>query len=557
MPTLPEVGSTIKSLADPEAVGGMGGGMVAGPLGAGAGAAAGNIINQEYNRMRNPQVGAGIPDLTPAAGAFFTGMAAEGISSGLAGSVRRPMTPAGEMASNYFGRSKMGAHQLTDSPLLDFMGNVARYGPGGKQIMTDAEREQSTVALEKLRNASHTFSPSITIDPATQEFDKGLAGKQVQTDVQGQIKNMRATSGYPEFSQKYGESRQIIPQIDPVTGAPLTNMETGEPIVKKGPTVDTLQSKRSEALKNSRSAYAAGDVKAQSDYLGQAEKHMKGINKALPDDAARNEYRAIADKYAAESSRLDNPTVQTIRKGPSDDVIDNVIDGKLKNYAPMNTQVGQTDKELLGKIQSAASPKAWAQMQADTIHRLGQRSIDAKTGMVDVKTMKDMIDGMDNGVKNSLFGNQLPAINQTIKALTQAGKYKESEAGRLFIAIRTGQAGIKAATVAGSVIAAPFVAGYETGHPMAGAAGSAAVLISPYVFAKLLTSEVGRTLLTRAAKGGMTASAMGQTRKAILRFATQQAAASSVEAFSPESDPNQDQGAAAYKPENYIPEPPK
>lgn len=507
--------STVEGLLNPEAAGATVAGMMAGgqstPIGMGAaglGSAAVTAAQEAYHAAHEGRA----MRVAPIAESFVSGAAGEGVGRAVGGAfVRRPTTPQGEAVQGFFGRENTMAHQLTDSAPLNFMANVAKYGPGGQSTIKDFEENQSGAVLDHLKDVSHFMldnppgpnsasGRTISIDPGTGEFDAGMAGKRYQRDVRGQIKDARTGSGYPEFSSKYGRSQETIPP--PFEGATES----------KGPTVDALHGQRSDALKNSRRAFAARDFSGQSAHLDEASKLEGGINRALPDDAARNEYREIADRYKGEMERLDNPAVQNLRMDTtSNDVVDKVLDSKIKNYAPISEGVGQTNDELLGRVQKAASPEAWQQLQADTVHRLGERSINPETGMVDAKKMKTMLDGIDQPTKQRLFGKGLSDLQSTLSVVEQAQKYTKSQAGRLFIAIRTGQAGIGAAS--GAV-------GLLSGHPEAGLIGAASVLISPYAFAKLLTSETGRTLLTRAAKGGSD-TVVQQSKRAITRWVAQ------------------------------------
>lgn len=523
LPTAPEAWEGIKSagkgalelgkgMLDPEAIAAMAGGMSkSGPLGpvyAGAASGAVALGREAYsavNEGRSPRV-------APVGEAMLSGAVGEGLARGAGLSLRKPVSPRGAAATKFFGRENIMPQQMTDSAPLNFISNVAKHGPGGSSIIKDFEGKQSQITLDKLQGVSHELNPAGTtsINPSTGEFDAGMAGKKFQKNVQGQLKDVRKTSGYPEFSAKYGEARE----------EKIIKLPDDTEMLKRGPTVDTLQTKRSAALKQSRQAFAAKDFSTQSSHLAAAEKYGKGIERALPDDAARQEYRAIADRYKGEMERLDNPAVQNLRMDTtSNDVVDKILESKVKNYAPMSEGVGQTHEELLGKVQKAASPEAWQQLQADTVHRLGERSVDPKTGNVDVNAMRKMLDAIDPATKQRLFGKETKTVEHILDMVEQASKYNDSQAGRLFIAIRSGQAGIKAAGALGALAAAP-VGLAATGHPIEGAMSAAAILISPYAFAKLLTSEMGRKLLTRAATAGK-GSAGQQAKRAITRWITQ------------------------------------
>lgn len=555
MPTAPEAvsaaKSTASSLLDPESVGGMvgayGGAQVGYPgLGAGVGAATGNVVKQVYSGVVNPKPGYMI-DPAPVATAFATGLTGEKIAGGVNAITSRPVrTIEGTAARDFFGKSTM-AQQMTDSPVLDFAANVARYGPGGKKIMTDAERKQSQIALDALQKESHNINAGrpITIDPTSGSLDLGGAGQKVQTDIANQVIAAPKQSGYDQFLRKYGSMRQMVPEMG--TDAEGNTVPTGR-MVPTGPTVEASHKARSEALAYGRRSNITRADQAAA--MKDASRASSRLERALPDQAARDEYTNISNKYRVEINRVDNPTAEALRTGKSADVIDNILNSNLHDEADLVTKTGHTNVQLLDRIQKAATPQAWSQLQADTIHRLGERALD-EDGLIDVNKMRKMLENIDEPTKRKLFSTSLSQINVTLNALEQANKYKESEAGRLFIAIRTGQAGIKLAGAAVGAVsagaAAGAYAGGREGHPvLGGAAGAATVLISPYAFAKLLTSPVGRTLLTKAAKGGMTQTVLDQTKKGLLRFGAQNVAEDVRESTVP----------SKYE-QPTIPEPPK
>ncbi len=572
-----------KAMMDPEALAAAGAGALTASRGTGfgalaSGAAAGGtaLARDLYGRATDPEkmkqpASASIPAVGEA---LLTGGLGELTGRGL-NAVRRPAaTTAGNIATDFFGKSNVMPQQMTDSAPLNFIANIAKHGPGGQSIIKAQEEKQSEIALGKLMGVSHDLNPNtgvqnsagkitgstggISIDSTSGEFNPGVAGQKVQQNVQDQLKFARQTSGYPQFEATHGKANTPV-KLMGADGKPIIDEATGLAKTRPGKTVKEMQAARSDALALSRKAYAANDLKLQSEALKQAETLRLKINKALPDQAARDEYEAIGAKYHAEMDRLDNPTVHTIRTGKSEDVVDKILSSKLKNYAPMNTKVGQTSAGLLGRMEKALSPEAWNQLQADAVHRLGEQSIDAKTGTLSAKLFAANLDKLDNPVKQKLFGKSLPDIQRALSAVQQAQKFNESESGRLFIAIRYGSAGIGLTQAAMGGAAAAL--GERTGHPVAGAVGAAMVLMSPYAFAKMLTSNVGRKLLVRASSGGLGKTAMRQTRTAITRLIAQNGWEEGREAVNedtPTGQPDQPIGSpeGAAQDQSTIPEPP-
>ncbi|HEY9657043.1 MAG TPA: hypothetical protein V6C65_01165, partial [Allocoleopsis sp.] len=445
------------------------------------------------------------------AGAFASGALGEG-----AGKVLTAVGPASRATETGIGRETgrffesrgvpTMANQVTDSTPLNFMANVAKHGPGGKRMIKEVEQSQSNALRDYMTETAHSLNPSgtLNIDPASRTLDMGAAGRQVQTDIAGQVKNAPKTSGYQEFFEQHGGRRRVVPSADPTM-----------PDVEIGPTVRQAHEARSEAL-----AYGRKQTISRADRqaaMKEAETSMGQIEKALPDDAARKEYNDIAEKYRMEMQRIDNPTVEDLRTGPTNDVVDNILGGKLKNYENLGTGTGHTNVELLQKVQKAASPQAWNQLQSDTVYRAAEQAVDPKTGMLDFNMLDKTLSKIDDPTKKVLFGKGLQDFNKAAAMLKQAQKFHTDEAGRLFIAIRTG----------GAITSA--VTGALTGNIGAGLAGAGVVLSMPTVFAKILTSETARPLLIRAL--GKNPTIKGKAIKALTKWVTQNVAETSREAI--------------------------
>ena len=546
--------SMLNSVLDPPTagmiLGGTAGGFVgqpvAGAMIGGAVGAGGKDIYENTDallhgqQIPHPPLSTGL-DI---AGGAITGAASEGAGKLLGASIRQPVTPAGKAVEGFFGRKNTMAQQMVDSPVLDFMANVAKYGPGGRSTMEDFESKQSQHVLDHMvsgpNSTAHFMSPTntTTVDPLSGDLDLGAAGQRYQQDVSSQLGQLPKTSGFDTFFTAHGKDQWQVPNAAGTGNIPI------------GPTVKEAHDARSAALAQGR-RFGKGTPERQAATL-EASRNKAMVERALPDQASRDEYNTLLDKYQVEKQRIDNPTVKAMRTGPSNDVIDNIIDGKFKNTENLKTGTGLTTDQMLGRVQNAASPDAWKQLQADTIHRLTERSM--KDDLVDPTAMQKTLDSMDEPTKRRLFGPALSDINATLSVLQQANKYKESEAGRLFIAIRTGQAGIKVAGAAAGAVAAGATlgsyAGGKEGHPITGGlAGAATVLVSPYAFSKLLTSEVGRALLTKAAKGGSN-TAMQQTKRALTRWVTANVAETGREAVQGGDESSQQE-------DTKIPEPPK
>lgn len=510
-----------ETLMDPEAIASMVGGAM-GRTGPGgmlmAGGASGGVatVRNLYKRSTDPEeMKKPLSDMIPEVGtAFATGALGEGIGRGMTAGIRPKVEPRGKMVQQFFGKDNVMPQQLTDSAPLNFMAQVAKHGPGGTAVINEAEQRQSQTVLDYLMELSHKYAPSgMHIDTSGGGLNAGDAGRSVQRSVAGSLKDLRSGNKYQEFLSKYGDLQGTTKSdlgfdvTDPAMAEWLgVAGDAAEGVTKSGPKLSALHQRRSDLLKQARSAYRAGDEAAQAKLMGEADKVMNKIDAMLPDDAARNTYRSMADEYKAEINRLDNPTVRDVRKGKADDVIDKILNNRLRNYDPMNTKMGQTNAELLTKVRDAVDEPTFDQLRADTLYEFGQRAVDPKTGMVDAGLMEKHLGKLDEDVQHILFGDNKDSIKRVLAIVQQAQKYNKSEAGRLFIAIRSGGAAVA------------LTGGIATGNPTAGTATAAGILLSPYAFAKLLTSNVGRTLLTRAAGANVKTTAGQQAARALRQF---------------------------------------
>jgi len=504
-----------------------------------------DTIKEVYNAIHEGRA----PSPAPTGRAFMAGALGEGGARMLGGlAPRSEITPEGKIAQDFFGAENVMPHQITDSALLNFGGNVAEHGPTGAKRVRGVLENQSKITQEKLQEISSNLSPTgaSTGLAHTGQFNTGMAGQAGQIDIAQQMTDLRKNSGFPEFAQEFGDLREDKGKadlgFDPAELPEGMQEWLGSHEVLKGKSVEWMHDARSDALAAARSAHANGDAAGQAQALEQAANLQDRLIKTLPDDAARAQYRQIADHYSSEINRLDNPTAEAFRTGKSDDALDAVLDNNLQNYAPFKSgsspkNTGQTNAQLVGRLKDSMTDDGWNQFQSDLVHRLGQRSVDPDTQLISAKHMGDIINNMDTPTQQAAFGKALPDIQKTLTAVTQVQKYQKSQAGRLFIAIKTGSAGVN--LIGGAVGAAGGVLGVqhpkEAGEALAGT--SALVLISPYAFSRLLTSQIGRTLLTRAATVQADSNAGQQTVRALQRWVTQNAAEKGNQMLGPSSAP--------------------
>lgn len=513
--------AAVDAMSDPvvagSTVGGMVGGAVGGVPGAFIGAGAGGGLARlgkesydAYTEKRQIQQ----PDWKMLEGAA-TGVAGEGMARLIpAVPLRREMDPLGREVAGFFGKD-VSAHQLTDSAPLNFVGTIAKYGMGGQRIMREQAERQSGRAIETIQREAEKIAPpglsqlakagQLPTPPrGSVNFQKDDAGKAVQNALASELKGAKSASNmrYTNWLDQYGQFQRLDP-------------ESGEPLSKP---ISQLHDERVHALKASRSAQARMDEIAQADALKKASgirQEMTGVLNETQQRDAMDEYSTIAGLHKADSQRLNNPTLKDLRrKTKADDVIKKVLESQLQTHTPMGEEVALSNSELLDNLQRALPKPQFDQMRADTLYTVMHDAINPETGILEHQKLAEIVQKLDDDVRTKLFGpkadQQLTRI-MSILGRTQGKQQIGGESGRLFIAIRYGSAALG---LGGEALA------YATGHAAnpGAIAGSASIILSPYIFAKVLTSDVGRAALVRAgtARGPARVAAV----KALQRFAT-------------------------------------
>ena len=552
-----------KSFLDPEALGATAAGLMTASRGTGvgmlaSGAAAGGIaLGQElWDRRTAEGMKRPLSDsIAPVGEAFVTGGVSNLVDRGL-GLIGRPkMTPQGAAVGKFFGKNTM-AQQTVDSPVLNFMAQVAKHGPGGQNIIRGVEEKQTDTILDYLDNLGRRYSPGGTtantgttrksspgggtVNTGTPELDISQAGRRIAEGINTNRKAGLRSAKWPEFMQDYGDEQLTKGQK---FGALVDPAEADEPI---GKTVAQLHKERSGLLKTSRSKFIT-DPAGQANALEGAQKNLAAIEDIL-DRAGQSAYQSARDITRKTHRVFDNPTVKDVRLGAPEDTLDKVLTNRLKNKTIPGEEMGLTNKERLVKLRKSLSETDFNQLQTDALHRFGQMATDESTGQVSAGQMKKALDTLEPEVQRVLFGKNKAKINKVLGLVEQSQEFHKSEAGRLFIAIRSGGAAVALGQAGLGTVAAGL--GSATGHPGLGAAGAAIILISPFGFAKLLTTEVGRRLVTRAAGANIKTPAGQQAKRALRQYIVQQGFETGREVV------NEPSGAPDEDP-NAIPEPPR
>ena len=530
----------LDSLADPEVLTGVGTGMalatapakVAIPAVGGAMTAvrAGQKLAREGKALTPREV----------AGSFIGGAAGEAGGRLLSKTpnplARSEIDPLGAEVKSFFGKD-VSAQQLTRSPKLDFMANVARTGLGGRKGMEKLEQAQSATAIEHLSAEAAKLSPTHTNIPArgtpTHPIEQS-AGKQLQNTLGSELKNLRTQSKqqYGDFLSTYGPMRAVD-----ADGLPI------------GPSVEQLHQRRSAMLERSRDAFRAGDVKGQADALKQAERAGARIKGILPPDAGRK-YDALSGWYKEEINRLDNEMIYKLRQGTKgEDVMKGILSNKLKTFTELGDNVALDNNELFHALKKATPPKAWKQTQADLINEAIEASIDTETGILEHKKLANIWNGLSPESQKILFGTDASKeIQRTLAVLQRAQEGTKGGPGQLAISVRQPSSMLQLAQASMAPLTGAMAGGAaaQAGLGLSGATATAAIIAtSPYIFYKALTTPVGRSLLIKAAtaKGPAGEFAKQALQRYLSQESVQGAKSLSNTVFHPD--------------EKSIPEPPK
>ena len=534
-----------ETVTDPETIGAMAGslsmakrstpiGMAASAVGSAIPAAARELYSSVHEARK--------PRVTPVAEAMLSGALGEGMSRATLGVGRPKVSAAGQEAIDFYGKSKVGSHMMTDNPVLDVAGSIATHGAGGRTPMEAAAKLRSDKLYAHAESTARDLSPQKDLTGHTMTpsgIDRAAPGKAVQANLKSNLDTMKATSGFKEFLEKHGELTEKI-----------TDTATGE--VKKGPSLRQLQERRSAMLNQGRQM--AGTPQAAA-ALQEATAIRERMQALLPDDAARAEWDKISTTYRQGIEQFDNPIVQNVREATAGDkVIDKVINRQMLDYAPQikGAAVALSNDEKVGALRKALTPEAWQQFQADTLNEVMHSAVDEKTGRLSFKQLEklwlDPKQGLSDKTKTALFGKALPEVNKVIRLLKL--EEPKTETGRLFIAIRQPSAAMATVAAAGGIGGA--IAGTREGGvsgPMGAVLSGLSVVMAPVVLAKLLNSSTGRTLLVNFA----TATPMRQKVlvQSLIRLAAQVGTEETREEVVPRSP------TSALSTEVRVPEPPR
>lgn len=508
MDTAKSAGRFVKdNLLTPQAVGATAGGLLGGIPGAAIGGAAGELGQQMYETWKNPEqkfspVERGVR-LATAAG---TSAMAEG--TGKLIPARPKVSPRGQAAAEVFGKENMGAHQLVDNPMYNFIANVAESGPSGTRIMKKFNQRQAEALRGRHMDMAENIKPgALNLDPETGALLKGPAAQKQQMGIAGQIKELRSGEGSAgqqigEFLKNFGGAREV----DDARQA-------------FGDSVASLWQRRSEILDAARDANLRGDANANRQLLGQADNIAARIESIVPPGAS-DAWRQASREYAVGMNRLDSPPVYNWRMTNSEKAFEQPLTGGLSDLPALGQKTGLTAAQKVNRLKAAIGKEGWEEYKANAVYDVAEKATN-KDGVLDASQLAKHFEAMDTPTKHAIFGADVAeGLNKTIEAVHTLTNYQNSQAGRLFIAIRTGGAMIQGASSGAAAVGA-IGAGEHFDRPMAGMAGAAAILISPAVFAKMLTTKAGQRLLINAAGASTKTPAGRRAIEAITKYTAQ------------------------------------
>lgn len=399
-------------------------------------------------------------------------------------------TPMGERVEQLYG-DKAGLADVIDHPAADWMKNVATAGLGGSARMNTAKTAKSVEGLQSIVNASEDFAPSggakLLPDPAMQGSDIRSA----IIDRKGQFNSQIVQPNYNRFTQNYG-------------GMPVKDAQ--------GNVVGTVKSyieKRSRLGNDIANVSNDGNGRQIKRQMMQEHDNLtQMIEGALPPNGKRDwEFARGAHKYMANT--FENDTVNQLLQSPTKDtdVLNMLYDpSKIRSsdetvYAGGRpTEVSRNNYQILNQAKKAMGPIEWQHTAVAAAQKLIAAATDEQ-GMLNGAKLRTMAEGMNPDSKDLLFGvgPKAAKFDDLINTIAYGDRPTKSSAGTLFINIRQG------AAILGGISAAGTAAGEVLGNDKAKEAGyggmlaSGALLISPNILARILTSPTARDWLAKSA----------------------------------------------------------
>jgi hypothetical protein len=406
-------------------------------------------------------------------------------------------TPQGIEARQLLG-NKAGLRQVSESPVLDWIHNVANAGLGGTSKMAEAAQGRSAEELHALSNASESFAPAggakLWANPAQQGADV----RQAVLDRGGQFYSNIVKPAYDNFNQQFGQNYII----DPLTGTPIG-------------TVKSFTEMRSE-IGNEISMIdpdKPGGRQARAEKMKQLDNVTKLIESNLPPNGRQAwDFAKAAHGYYKDT--FENRTVQQLLQSPTKDT--DVLEMLFNPQKGLRTsdetvyaggrgqQISRNNYQLLAQAKKAMGQEEWQHTAVASVQHLVNAATD-DNGMLNGMKLKNLYEQMDPDARDLLFGAGQKGrdLGKLINTIAYAERPAKTAAGTLFINIRQGAAMMK---LAGTAAAAGSIAGAAIGSQkgreegaLAGLGTAGAVLLSPRVFATILTSPTARDLLVKSA----------------------------------------------------------
>lgn len=459
---------------------------------------------------------------------FAGGAAPEGLGILSRGPRFFTRSPMGEQAQSLLG-DRAGLHEVAQHPVIDFMHNIASAGMGGTGRMEAARAARSADELQALIGKSEEFAPSSGAKLLPDVEQQGADIRSTIVDRAGKFYGGVVAPAYQDFGpgEKYG--RINVVRMDPKGNAYVS-------------TINDILKERSEVGKAMSSSSDRMEQAALRDHYDSL---TKEIENHLPQDGQVAWQRAKA-AHGFYSKTWENPTVEQILQSPTkeNEVLSLLYNpqgggalggkglrtsdkpvvtggvapavtsqtGMVKAGTPPGTvppappgkftartmQVSKTNAELLKEAKNAMGADEWNHTAVAAIQHIVESAV-SDQGILDGAKLKNLFEAMDPDVKNILFGtsNKTDELGNLINTIAYAERKPKSAAGTLFINIRQGAAMIGALT-AGAGLASEVLGGdSKTGR--AGLITGGALMLSPNIMARILSSPAARDWLTRSA----------------------------------------------------------
>lgn len=434
---------------------------------------------------------------------FGTGAAGEGLVRGMGNIFKRtPMTPEGSEVRDVLGNTAM-IPQITGTPespgRWNTALNIAKEGFLGKQGQAQRAAEQSDIIRKGIGVTAKTVSPQGVLNPA----EEGGEAVRQRLASQFDAAQKQGSQLYTDYMNVFGKTQANV--RDEAGNIVMKNGKA----VKTGPTLLQLHNQQTNLLQQSRDLAAQNDYKGQADTFGKAMQIREQMQQMLEDNGqagAYDAYRQLSSQYHDIMSKFDNPTVAALRATPKEQLLDNILKGKLQLFQPTGSRLTINQDQAVNLIHSALGDDSFHQLGADAIYRLMDNAVpDASKAAganwtVHGNDFVNALSKLSPDVQEALWGKTVTDNLNKLGRVAAVTQRAPRGAGGLWIVMRQASAGLAAAGAAAEIGGAAF--GNDTAENAGAAAltGAGVILGLPWLFDKVLRSDEATRLLVRTVK---------------------------------------------------------